>query len=42
VLETSRLAPHIEKHLAQEILGKRRIADEPKKPAVDVSSMPSE
>jgi hypothetical protein len=24
------------------ILGKRRIADEPKKPAVDVSSMPSE
>jgi hypothetical protein len=41
-LEATRLTPHIEKHLAQEVLGKRLIADEPKKPAVDVGPMPGE
>ena len=42
VLEAIRLTPHIEKNLAQEVLGKRRIADKPKKPAVDVGPMPRE
>jgi hypothetical protein len=37
-LEATRLTPHIEKNLAQEVLGKRLIADEPKKPAVDVEA----
>jgi hypothetical protein len=41
-MEATRLTPHIEKNLAQEVLGKRLIADEPKKPAVDVGPMPSE
>jgi hypothetical protein len=41
-LEATRLTPHIEKNLAQEVLGKRLIADEPKKPAVDVGPMPGE
>jgi len=40
--EATRLTPHIEKNLAQEVLGKRLIADEPKKPAVDVGPMPGE
>ena len=35
-MEAIRVMPHIEKNLAQEILGKRLTADEPKKPAVDV------
>src|SRR6059058_2457737 len=30
------------KNLAQEVLGKRLIADEPEKPAVDVGPMPGE
>jgi hypothetical protein len=33
---------NIEKNLAQEVLRKRLIADEPKKPAVDVGPMPGE
>jgi hypothetical protein len=41
-LEATCLTPHIEKNLAQEILGKRLIADKPKKPAVDVGPMPDE
>jgi hypothetical protein len=41
-LEATRLTPHIEKNLAQEVLGKCLIADEPRKPAVDVSPMPRE
>jgi hypothetical protein len=36
------MTPHIEKNLAQEVLGKRLIADEAKKPAVDVGPMPGE
>jgi hypothetical protein len=35
-LEATRMTPDVEKHLAQEVLGKRLIADKPKKPAVDV------
>jgi hypothetical protein len=34
-LEATRLTPHIEKNLTQEILGKRLIADEPKKPTIE-------
>ena len=41
-MKAIRLTPHIEKNLAQEILGKRLMADEPKKPAVDVGPMPRE
>jgi hypothetical protein len=41
-LEATRLTPHIEKNLAQEVLGKRLIADEPKKPAVNIGAMPRE
>jgi hypothetical protein len=41
-LEATRLTPHIEKNVTQEVLGKRLIADEPKKPPVDVGPMPSE
>jgi hypothetical protein len=41
-LEATRLTPHIEKNLAQEVLGKRLIAHEPKEPAVDVGPMPGE
>ena len=41
-MEATRLTPHIEKNLAQEVLGKRLIADKPKKPAIDVGPMPSE
>src|SRR5215831_17727571 len=33
---------HVEKNLAQEVLGKRLIADEPKKPTIDVGPMPRE
>ena len=41
-MEATRLTPHIEKNLAQEILGKRPIADEAEKPAVDVGPMPGQ
>ena len=41
-MEAARLTPHIEKNLAQEVLGKRLITDKPKKPAVDVGPMPRE
>ena len=40
--EASRLTPHAEENLAQEILGKRLIADEPNEPAIDGGPMPSE
>jgi hypothetical protein len=36
------MTPDIEKNLTQEVLGKRLIADKPKKPAVDVGPMPGE
>jgi hypothetical protein len=41
-LESSRLTPHIEKNLAQKVLGNRLTADEPKKPTVDIGPMPGE
>jgi hypothetical protein len=41
-IEASRLSPHIQKNLAQKIFGKRLMADEPKEPAIDRGSMPSE
>jgi hypothetical protein len=41
-LEATRLTPHIEKNLAQEVLGKRRIANETKKPTVDIGPMSRE
>jgi hypothetical protein len=41
-LKATRLTPDIEKNLTQEILGKRLIADKPKKPALDVGPMPDE
>ena len=41
-MEVTRLTPHIEENLAQEVLGKRLIAHKPKKPAVDVGPMPGE
>jgi hypothetical protein len=41
-LEVTRLTPHIEENLAQEVLGQRLIADEAKELAIDGGPMPSE
>jgi hypothetical protein len=40
--EPIRLPPHVEKHLAQNVLGRGSVLDEAKKPAVDVGAMPGE